>query len=150
MSAGVRRWRLGAIAAAAVAAVAIAVPGNAIAFDHHFSVISKNLSDHRTNDGFAFRIGLFNTHNDRNQVGHGHGRCAFIERSHKAKCKVVVHLDGSVGGFGDLFLKGNLGRGDKTLNVADGRGDFGGGVAGKVRVDSISNRLDLVSFALTG
>jgi hypothetical protein len=62
----------------------------------------------------------------------------------------VVHLDGSVGGFGDLFLKGNLGRGDKTLNVVDGDGDFGGGVSGKVRVDSISNRLDLVGFDLVG
>jgi hypothetical protein len=150
MSAGVRRRRLAAIAGAAVAAVAIAVPGNAIAFDHHFSVISKDQGGHRTGDGFAFRIALFNTHNDRNQIGHGHGRCALNRRNHKARCKVVVHLDGSVGGFGDLFLKGNLGRGDKTLNVVDGDGDFGGGVSGKVRVDSISNRLDLVGFDLVG
>jgi hypothetical protein len=149
MSVRVRRGRLASIIAA-VAAVAMLVPGNAIAFDHHFSVISKNVGGHQTADGFAFRIALLNTANDRNRVGHGHGRCVAIERTHKLRCKVVAHFDGSIGGFGDLFLKGNLGRGDVTLNVADGRGDFGGSVAGKARVDSINNRLDLVSFDLTG
>ena len=149
MTRGIRPRRVASIAAAAAAVAAIALPGNAIAFDQHFSVISKNVSDHRTADGFAFRIELLNTLNDRNQVGHGHGRCTF-QRGHKSRCKVVVHLDGSVGGSGDLFLKGNIGRGDKTLNVADSRGEFGGGIAGKARVDSISNRLDLVSFDLTG
>ena len=148
MSVGVRRRRLATLAAAAIGAAAIVVPGNAFAFDHHFSVISKDTGGHGSSNGFSFRFDLLNTHDDRDWVGHGHGKCR-AERGRKARCKVIVHLDGSVGGRGDLLVKGNFGRGDHTLNVVDGSGDFGGGIAGKVRVDSISDRLDLLSFALT-
>jgi hypothetical protein len=148
MSAGVRRRRLAGIVAVAAGAVAIVLPGNAMAFDHHFSVISKDTGGHGTSNGFSFRFDLLSTHDDRDWVGHGHGECR-ADRGRKARCKVIVHLDGTVGGRGDLLVKGNFGRGDHTLNVVDGNGNFGGGIAGKVHVDSISNRLDLLSFALT-
>jgi hypothetical protein len=151
MNGRVRRGRVASVvvaAVAAVAAVAIAVPSNALAFDHHFSLISKDTSGHGTSNGFSFRFDLLNTHDDRDYVGHGHGKCR-ADQGRKAKCKVKVHLDGAVGGAGDLLVKGNFGRGDHTLNVVDGNGAFGGGIAGKVRVTSISNRLDLLSFALT-
>jgi hypothetical protein len=61
-----------------------------------------------------------------NQVGHSHLRCRFVEESRKARCRALFHLDGTIGGFGNLLVKGNIGRGDRTLNLVDGDGDFSG------------------------
>ena len=42
----------------------------------------------------------------------------------------TYHLNGEIGGFGDINVRGNLRRGDNRLNVVGGSGDFNG-VAGK-------------------
>jgi hypothetical protein len=73
----------------------------------------------------------------------------FIERSRKARCRVLYHFDGTIGGFGDLLVKGNIGRGDRTLNVVDGNGDFSGAVAGKVFIHNLNKPVNLIDFALT-
>jgi hypothetical protein len=65
-------------------------------------------------------------------------------RGQKLRCVILTHLDGSIGGFGDLLLKGNIGRGDATLNVVDRRG----AVSGKVVNDALGRRTSLVSFSL--
>ena len=148
MTRSVRR-RLVSLVAAAVAVLAIALPANVSALDHHFSVVAEQTRGHQTsNGGFAFRVELFNPANLSNMVGHGHARCT-RQPHRKARCKLVVHLDGTIGGFGDLFLKGNLGGGDHTLNVADGNGDFSGRIAGKAFVHHLGRRVNLIDFDLT-
>jgi len=142
--------RVVSVVAAVAMVVALALPVSAGAsFDRHFSVISHDVNGHRTPSGFAFGIQLWNPTNTSNRVGHGHGRCKGGPNRTKAHCRVVIHLDGSIGGFGDLVLRGNFGHGDHTITVVDGDGDFGGGIAGKARVESISPRDDLVHFDLT-
>jgi len=149
MTRGVRGRRLAWMVAATVAVLAIALPVSAGAFfARHFSVVSVQTHGHRTSDGFAFRIELFNPDNLSNMVGHGHARCAGAPHT-KAHCKVFVHLDGTIGGFGDLFLKGNLGGRDHTLNVADGDGDFSGRIAGKAFIHHLNSRVNQVDFDLT-
>ena len=101
---------------------AVVVPASA-SFDSHFAVILDTVQSHRTDDGFRFREHLFQIDNPSNRIGRDKGGCA--ERpNRKLKCKVLVHLNGEVGGFGDLRVNGNLGRGDNRLNVTGGTGDF--------------------------
>jgi hypothetical protein len=135
--------------AAAIAALAVAFTGTAGAsFDTHFSVIKKTTRFVQQGDTFKFKEKLLNPANPRNQVGWDKGRCRG-ERGEKLHCVVLTHLDGSIGGFGNLLLRGNIGGGDATLNVVDGSGDFSGAVSGKVVNDALNRRVSLVSFSLT-
>ena len=94
----------GVVTAATFAAVVI--PASA-SFDPHFAVILDTVQAHRTDDGFRFKEHLFQIDNRSNRVGRDKGGCA--ERAHrKIKCKVLVHLNGEIGGFGDLRVSGNL------------------------------------------
>jgi hypothetical protein len=146
---GATTRRLGAIVAAAIATMAIALPGSAGAFVDHFSVISQDIHGHRTHNGFVFRSALLNPANPANRVGRGKGKCKFKQGQRKFHCVVFFHLDGTIGGFGDLLLRGNLGRGDHTLNVVDGDGDFSGAIAGKAFVHNLNKPTNLVDIALT-
>jgi hypothetical protein len=132
MSAIVRR-RV-ALVAGFAATLAIALPTNASGFfDHHFTVIERDTGGHEIANGFAFRFDLLNPANRDNRVGHGHARCT-NRAAGKSRCRALIHLDGTIGGFGDLFARGNYGHGDHTLTVTDGNGDFSGRIAGKVAV----------------
>jgi hypothetical protein len=130
----------GVVTAATFAAVAL--PASA-SFDSHFAVISEGVRADRTDDGFRFKEHLFQIDNPSNRIGRDKGVCA--QRPHrKFKCKVLVHLNGEVGGFGDLRINGNFGPGDDRLNVTGGTGDFAG-VGGKV---VLSERATVLSFSL--
>ena len=130
----------GVVTAATLAAVAL--PASA-SFDSHFAVISETVRSDRTDDGFRFKEHLFQIDNPSNRIGRDKGICA--ERAHrKFKCKVLVHLNGEVGGFGDLRINGNFGPGDDRLNVTGGTGDFAG-VGGKV---VLSEGATVLSFSL--
>ena len=119
----------GVLTAAAFAAIVL--PASA-SLDSHFAVISDTVQSHRTDDGFRFREQLFQIDNPSNRIGRDKGGCS--ARAHrKFKCKVLFHLNGEVGGFGDLRVNGNFGPGDNRLNVTGGTGDFAG-VAGKVEL----------------
>ncbi len=130
----------GVVTAATFAAVV--VPASA-SFDSHFTVISETIQGHPTDDGFRFREHLFQIDNPSNRIGRDHGGCA-ARPNGKFKCKVLVHLNGEVGGFGDLRINGNFGRGDNRLNVTGGTGDFAG-VAGKM---VLSERTTVFTFSL--
>ena len=65
----------------------------------------------------------------------------------KARCKILLHLDGTIGGFGDLLLKGNIGRGDRTVSVVDGSGDFEGAL-GHAFIHHPSEPDNLIDFDL--
>jgi hypothetical protein len=130
------------------ALIAVVAPGSATAsFDHHFSVLAQGTGGHETPSGFAFRAALFNPANPANRVGNARARCR-VDQGHKPRCRLLFHLDGSIGGFGDLLVKGNFGHGDQTFTVADGDGDFGGRIAGKVTTQTVARNTDLVHFDL--
>jgi hypothetical protein len=123
---------------------AVALPSSAAAsFDHHFTVIDKTVSAHRTNDhGFVFKDVFLNKFDHSDRVGRLRGEC-HPGRDDKVKCRFFAHLSGEVGGFGDLYGKGNLGGGDQSVLVTNGTDDFNG-VAGKVT----NRRHDRLHFAL--
>jgi hypothetical protein len=146
----IRGLKAGWLVAVGATMLALAMPLSAGAsFDRHFSVISKDVRGHEIPNGFAFRTVLLNPANQANRVGYGDARCVFVEETRKARCRVRFHLDGSIGGFGDLLVKGNVGRGDNTLQVVDGSGDFSGAVAGKAFIHHINRPKNLIDFSLT-
>ena len=108
---------------------AVAAPASA-SFDHHFRVFEKASFNPTPNEqAFRFKGKLFDPRNRHDRVGRDHGVCKI--RPHNAlKCRGTYHLNGEIGGFGDIKVKGNLRAGDQRLNVVGGSGDFNG-VAGK-------------------
>jgi hypothetical protein len=140
--------RLAVVVAAIVFALVLPLSAGA-SFDRHFSVISKDAGGHEIPNGFAFRTVLLNPANQANRVGYGDARCVFVEATRKARCRVRFHFDGTIGGFGDLLVKGNVGRGDNTVQVVDGSGDFSGAVAGKAFIHHINRPKNLIDFSLT-
>jgi hypothetical protein len=141
------RWLVAALAAAGAVA-ALALPAQARApFDRHFTVLERDTASHRVPNGFAFRFDVINPDNLANKVGHGHARCTG-ERGHKSRCLAIIRLDGSIGGHGGLAVRGNFGRGDHTLTVVDGDGDFTGRIAGKMKVHFLSRRYQALHFDL--
>ena len=148
MNRGVRTRRLAALVGAAIAALAIALPSTAGAFVDHFSVISQDVQSHQTQNAFVFRSVLLNPANTANRVGRGKGKCKFKPGHRKFHCAVAFHLDGTIGGFGDLLFRGNLGHGDHTLNVVDGDGDFSGAISGKAFIHNLNKPANLVDIAL--
>jgi hypothetical protein len=108
----------------------LAIPASA-SFNRHFSVIGKQVSGGPVGENaFRFKDKLLQPHNRSNRVGRARGICR--EASQRAiRCHAVLHLNGKIGGFGDIRVRGNIGRGDFRLNVVGGSGDFNG-VGGKV------------------
>ena len=138
-----------ALVAGLAAILAIALPTNASGFfDHHFTVIERDTGGHEIPNGLAFRFDLLNPANRDNRVGHGHARCT-SRTGGKSRCRVLIHLDGTIGGFGDLFARGNFGHGDHTLTVTDGNGDFSGRIAGKVAIHTHRRAYTKLLFGLT-
>ena len=138
----------GVIAALGVAMLAI--PASA-SFDRHFSVISKQVSGEPVGENaFRFKDKLLQPHNRDNRVGRDEGICRAVSRR-AIRCHAVVHLNGEIGGFGDIRVRGNIaavaGRGDNRLNVVGGTGDFNG-VAGKLLLHNLGRRADKLHFDL--
>jgi hypothetical protein len=119
------------IVAAAVVAVGsglIATPASA--FDHHFSVLAKEIAFRQVGENsFRFRDRLFDPHNRHDRVGRDRARCRVLTRHH-IHCRAVVFLNGEIGGRGKLKVRGDAGGGDHRLNVIGGTDDFDG-VGGK-------------------
>jgi hypothetical protein len=121
------------VLASAIATLGVAmlpIPASA-SFDRHFSVIEKGVSGESVGEhAFRFKNKLLQPHNRDNHVGRDKGICR--EAPHRQlRCRAVVHLNGEIGGFGDIHVRGNVGRSDNRLNVVGGTGDFNG-VGGKV------------------
>lgn len=120
---------------------------SALAFDHHFTVLSKNKSGHRVGNAFRFKDTLLNPNDRSDKVGRDRGKCRFS--AHKSRCRAVVHLNGEIGGFGNIRVKGDVTRNDKRLNVVGGTGQFDG-VAGKMKLHGTRVRsVDRLHFDLT-
>jgi hypothetical protein len=138
------------ILAAALAAIGAAVVASpAFAIDHHFTVLAKQKSAHRVgHNAFRFKEKLLDPHNRQDKVGRDRGKCRFKPQSHKVKCRVTVHLNGEIGGLGNMQVRGDLDRGPDHLVVLGGTRQFDG-VAGKVTHHSTRNRrIDKLHFDL--
>ena len=119
-----RRLTLSA-AISAFAAAALAVPAQA-SLDPHFKVVTKTV--HFTDLGHGkvkFYEKVIDPKRPQNKVGYDHGRCG-PDGPVAFKCKVIFHLDGEIGGHGDLTAKGRVFQGQPTLEVIDGTHDFEG------------------------
>jgi hypothetical protein len=79
---------------------------------------------------FRFKDKLFDPQNRGNQVGRDWVRCKF-RTPQTAKCRAHIRLDGKIGGFGNIRVRGRIGPDDNRLNVVQGTHDFNG-VAGKM------------------
>jgi hypothetical protein len=123
---------------AALGLVLFAIPASA-SFDHHFKVFEKASFNPTPNEqAFRFKGKLFDPLNRDNRVGRDHGVCKV--RPHEAlRCRGTYHLNGEIGGFGDINVRGNLRPGDNRLNVVGGTGDFNG-VAGKETFRNLNRR----------
>ena len=118
----------GVIAALGIALLAI--PASA-SFDHHFKVFEKARFNPTANEqAFRFKGKLFQASNRDNRVGRDHGRCK-VSPHERLRCRGTYHLNGEIGGFGDIKVRGNLGSNDNRQNVVGGTGDFNG-VGGKL------------------
>ena len=115
MSVSSRVRRVGALVAAGAALAVVAAPAEASGT--HFKVVGETVGGHPTANGFTVREALFNPLNLSNRVGNLKAKC---KTTGKFRCIARFHFDGSIGGFGDLWVRGNFGGGDTTLNVVDG------------------------------
>jgi hypothetical protein len=122
--------KLTLVATALAMVLVFAIPASA-RVDHHFSVDIKGSESHfgGDRDRFHLHAPLAATFNRDNQVGNLRFHCR--TSNHKLRCAGVVNLNGDVGGFGALFVRGNLGKDDNRLNITGGTGDFEG-AAGKI------------------
>jgi hypothetical protein len=123
-------------ALAALATVLIATPASA-SFDSHFTVRGVGFKLHRISDNrFTVR---FKLRHRGARVGTAHGRC-HVRSKHKTECRNDYHLNGKVGGRGDIHALGANAhdRARSRFDVTGGTGDFNG-VAGKV-IESHQNK----------
>ena len=137
------------IAAGSLAALCIAllaIPASA-SFDHHFGVIGKQVSGHGGENGFSFQDKLLDPDNRHDKVGRDWGKCEVRRGIRKLKCRVLVHLNGKIGGFGNIAVRGNFGGHDNRLNVVRGTKDFNG-VAGKMLIHNVHGDVDKLHFDL--
>jgi hypothetical protein len=118
-----------AVTLAALGTALLPIPASA-SFDHHFTVLEKAVFNPNPNEtAFRFRGKLFDRRNRSDRVGRDRGHCSV--RPHETlQCRGTFHLNGEIGGFGDIKYRGNLRPRDNRLNVVGGSGDFNG-VAGK-------------------
>ena len=72
---------------------------------------------------------LVDPNNHHDKVGSLRGPCR--EKSGHFKCHGVVHLNGEIGGVGDIKIRGDLDPGSDRLVVIGGSRQFNG-VAGKM------------------
>lgn len=133
--------RIVPVAVAAVIALAVFAAPASARIDHHFTVITKQLSFQGDRHAFHFREQLFASFNPDDQVGNDRVRCR--EQANKYRCRALVHLNGEVGGEGFIEVNGNIGHGDRRLNVVGGTDDFAG-AAGKVVTRGNLLHFDLV------
>jgi hypothetical protein len=146
MPAGRKVRRLGVLVAVGAVLAMVVAPADAKRSGTHFDVVGEVIRQGETDGQFRFREALFNPLNLNNRVGWMKGRCRL---ANKTRCRAVFHFDGSIGGFGDLWVRGNFGGGDSTGNVVDGTGTFTGAVTGKVNIDFVDRNTSVYRFHIT-
>src|SRR4051812_48042492 len=120
------------LSSAAVLTASLVVPASA-SFDPHFKVITKAKHGHELRNGrFFFYEKVIDPHRPQNKIGYDHGVCKPAGPV-ATFCKATFHLDGEVGGHGDIRVAGKVFQSQPTLEVTGGTGAFEG-VTGEVTI----------------
>ena len=106
----------------------LAIPASAVT-EYHFKLFEKQSfqsvpANPEPGTGFRYKGKMFDPQNRDNRVGSDRGRCRF--KRHGVFCQGTTHLDGEIGGLGDIEYRGTSRPGDQTFNVVGGSDDFEG------------------------
>ena len=107
----------------------LAIPASA-ATEYHFKLFEKQSfqgvpANPEPGKGFRYTGKMFDPQNRDNRVGSDRGKCKIKPRD-AVKCEGTTHLNGEIGGFGDIEYRGTATRRDSTFNVVAGSDDFEG------------------------
>jgi hypothetical protein len=111
----------------------LAIPASA-ATEYHFKLFEKQSfqgvpANPEPGKGFRYKGKMFDPQNRDNRVGSDRGKCK-IKPHGAVKCEGTTHLDGEIGGLGDILgdieYRGTARPGDQTFNVVGGSDDFDG------------------------
>src|SRR4051794_10712396 len=84
-------------------------------FDPHFAVTEDPFKTDSTENGFTHKAALRDKDTGE-RVGRDQATCEFPEQNTgKLQCKILIHLDGTVGCYGNMLVRGNLGHGDHSM-----------------------------------
>jgi hypothetical protein len=111
-------------------------------------VNAKQTSISTSKNAFRFKDRLLDPRNRHNKVGRDWGVCKTKPNARKLRCRIRIHLNGKIGGFGDIGVSRNIRPNGHRLNVWGGTHDFNG-VAGKMLIHGLNRNVDRYRFALT-
>jgi hypothetical protein len=129
-----RRIRIAAATVMVAAGLvgAVAAPASAQT-EYHFQLFEKQSFQGFTTDPgevFRYKGGMFDPQNRDNRVGRDRGKCKITgsrrDPTDSVRCEGTLHLNGEIGGLGDIEYRGTWRRDDDTFNVVGGSGDFAG------------------------
>jgi hypothetical protein len=126
------------LAAVAMVSAMIAIPASA-SFDHHFTVVmNKTKVFNSPRAKYRVKAVLVDAPSRNGRIGRLWALCHFVLGGQR--CRLHFHLNGRVGGFGNVAATGKLTPHHRRLNVVGGTRDFNR-VAGKVRVSRTTKRI---------
>jgi len=107
----------------------LAIPASA-ATEYHFKLFEKQSfqgvpANPEPGDRFRYKGKMFDPQNLDDRVGSDRGKCK-IKGTHAVKCQGTTHLDGQIGGLGDIEYRGTATGSNSGFNVVGGSGDFEG------------------------
>jgi hypothetical protein len=105
----------------AVVLLAAAASTASAATEHHFQLFEKQSFE----GGAGYKGKMFDPQDRDNQVGSDRGKCK-IRPHDKVKCQGTTHLNGEIGGLGDIEYRGTWSRRGVRFDVVGGTGDFAG------------------------
>jgi hypothetical protein len=130
-----RRIVPGGILALSLAVVLLAAAAStaSAATEYHVQLFEKQSFQgwkFKAGDVFRYKGKMFDPQNRDNRVGSDRGKCKFTgsrrNPSDTVLCEGTIHLNGELGGSGDIEYGGTLRHGDDTFDVVGGSGDFAG------------------------
>jgi hypothetical protein len=114
----------------AVVLLAAAASTASAATEYHFQLFEKQSFQGWGEKVFRYKGGMFDPQNRDNRVGRDRGKCKITgsrrDPTDSVRCEGTVHLNGEIGGLGDIEYRGTWRRDDDTFNVVGGSGDFAG------------------------
>ena len=97
--------------------------------EHHFRLFEKQSFQGPTGkvgDVFRYKGKMFDPQDRDNRVGSDRGECEILRVDRAAKCEGTTHLNGEIGGLGDIEYRGTWRPGVDTFKVVGGSDDFAG------------------------
>ena len=126
-----RRWAIVLGVAGTLAALGVALlasPASAVS-EYQFKVFEKQKflgvpDNPGPGDRFRYKGKMFDPQDRDNQVGSDRGKCRLKRRG--VRCEGTTHLNGEIGGSGDIEYRGTATGRNLGFNVVGGTEDFEG------------------------